>query len=58
MDAVGARFAAAEKQAANVAELDALYVLVGALHVLGFPDAARSYQSRLQDLRTQLGSAK
>lgn len=58
IDAVGARFAAVEKQAAHVTELDALYVLVGALHVLGFPDAARSYQARLQDLRTQLSSAK
>lgn len=58
MEAVSAHFAAAEKQAASVAELDALYVLVGALHVLGFADAARSYQARLQDLRTQLSSAK
>ncbi len=58
MDAVSARFEAAEKQAKDVAELDALYVLVGALHVLGFADAARAYQSKLQDLRLQLGSAK
>lgn len=58
VDAVGARFAAAEKQAASVAELDALYVLVGALHVLGFADAARSYQGRLLELKQQVGSAK
>lgn len=58
MDAVSARFEAAEKQSKEIAELDALYVLVGALHVLGFADAARAYQSRLQNLRTQLGSAK
>jgi SOS-response transcriptional repressor LexA len=58
IDAIGAKFAAAEKQAAGIAELDSLYVLVGALHVLGFPDAARSYQGRLQDLKQQFGSAK
>jgi hypothetical protein len=44
----------AEKQAANVSELDGLYVLVGALHVLGFPEAARFYQGKLQDLKQQM----
>ncbi len=54
IDAIGVKFVAAEKQAADIAELDALYVLVGALHVLGFVDAARSYQGRLQNLKQQL----
>jgi hypothetical protein len=54
IDQVAARFAEVEKQAAAVAELDSLYVLVGALHVLGLADAARSYQGRLQDLKQQL----
>jgi repressor LexA len=54
IDMIAAKFAATEKQAADIAELDGLYVLVGALHVLGFADAARSYQSRLQDLKQQL----
>jgi SOS-response transcriptional repressor LexA len=54
IDAVGAKFAAAETDAASVAELDGLYVLIGALHVLGFSDAARSYQGRLQNLKQQL----
>lgn len=58
VDAIGAHFESAEKQARSVAELDALYVLVGALHVLGLADAARAYQSRLQDLRTHLASVK
>ncbi len=58
IDAVSAQFATVEKRAADVAELDSLYVLIGALHILGFPDAARSYQARLQDLKIQLGSAK
>lgn len=58
IEAIGSRFEAAEKQAKDIAELDALYVLVGALHVLGFVEAARAYQSRLQDIRTQLGSVK
>lgn len=54
IEAIGSKFAAAEKQAADIAELDSLYVLVGALHVLGFVEAARSYQGRLQDLKQQL----
>jgi repressor LexA len=54
IDVVAARFAQAEKQAASVSELDGLYVLVGALHVLGFPEAARSYQGKLQDLKQQM----
>jgi SOS-response transcriptional repressor LexA len=54
VDAVAAKFTQAEQQAKHVAELDALYVLVGALHVLGLPDAARSYQGRLQELKQQL----
>ncbi|HET9411992.1 MAG TPA: hypothetical protein VFO38_04030 [Candidatus Saccharimonadales bacterium] len=31
-------------------EIDNLYVLVGALHILGFSDAARSFKSRLLEL--------
>jgi len=54
IDAVGAKFAEAEKLAVHEAELDGLYVLVGALHVLGLADAARSYQGRLQQLKQQL----
>ena len=54
IDAVAAHFAAAEKQVVHVAELDSLYVLVGALHILGLSDAARSYQGRLQDLKQKL----
>lgn len=58
IDAIGKQFTETEKQAKTVAELDALYVLVGALHVLGFAEAARSYQARLQNLKAQLESAK
>jgi repressor LexA len=54
IDAVGAKFADAESKAMSVAGLDSLYVLIGALHVLGFSEAARSYQGRLQDLKQQL----
>jgi SOS-response transcriptional repressor LexA len=53
IDTIAAKFAAAEKEAASLAELDSLYVLVGALHVLGLPEAARSYQGRLQALKQQ-----
>lgn len=58
IDVVDARFAAAEKQAANAGELDALYVLTGALHILGLPDAARAFKARLLDIKAQLESAK
>ena len=54
IDAVSAKFAAIESEATQVAELDSLYVLVGALHILGYPEAARSYQGRLQNLKQQL----
>lgn len=58
IDAISAQFAAVESRATNVAELDGLYVLVGALHILGFADAARAHQARLQNIKTQLESAK
>lgn len=35
----------------NVGEVDELYVLVGALKVLGFDDAARSFAIRLGELK-------
>lgn len=54
MDAISSHFEHAEKQAKTLAELDGLYVLVGALHVLGLNDAARSYQGRLLELKQQL----
>ena len=58
VNAVSDHFTTAEKNALDAAELDGLYVLVGALHILGFPEAARSYQTRLRDLKTRLESAK
>ncbi|SRR6266550_1055805 len=51
VDAVAAHFAAAEKSPSQ-AQLDSLYVLVGALHILGLTDAARAYKSRLQAMTT------
>ncbi len=54
IDAVGAKFTTVELSAIREAQLDELYVLVGALHVLGFSDAARSYQARLQNLKQKL----
>lgn len=54
IDQVAARFDAVEKQATQTAELDGLYVLVGALHVLGLSDAARAYQGRLHDLKQRM----
>lgn len=54
IDAVSAKFTEVEEAAKHESELDGLYVLVGALHVLGLPDAARSYQGRLKQIKQQL----
>lgn len=54
IDVVGDHFATAEKTAKSIDQCDHLFVLVGALHILGFADAARSYQGRLQDLKQNL----
>jgi len=50
IDRVAAKFHAAERTTTQAGDLDQLYVLVGALHILGFADAARAYKSRLHDL--------
>lgn len=51
VDQITVRFAQVESHAAPArAEIDNLYVLVGALHVLGLTDAARSYKRRLRQL--------
>ena len=45
---VTAKFAAVESNATqSQKDIDNLYVLVGALHVMGFADAARSFKARL-----------
>lgn len=51
VDKITARFDAAEaSQNADKVEIDNLYVLVGALHVLGMADAARVFKRRLINL--------
>lgn len=51
VDQITARFAAVEKDPSlQKTELDNLYVLVGALHVLGLADAARAFKRRLMAL--------
>ena len=48
VDQINSRFEAVEKNPEEQkAEIDNLYVLVGALHVLGLADAARAYKRRL-----------
>lgn len=48
IEQVTARFVAVESNATqSQKEIDNLFVLVGALHVLGFADAARSFKARL-----------
>lgn len=48
IDHVTKKFVAAES--AKTANTDDLYVLVGALHILGFNEAARSFKARLFNL--------
>lgn len=51
IDAVTAKFNAAEAEAKPTQhEIDNLYVLVGALQVLGLEDAARSFKARLMGI--------
>jgi len=48
IDQINTRFETVEKDpTAHKLEIDNLYVLVGALHVLGLSDAARAYKRRL-----------
>jgi SOS-response transcriptional repressor LexA len=48
VELVTARFASVESNATqSQKDIDNLYVLVGALHVLGLADAARSFKARL-----------
>jgi repressor LexA len=51
IDTVSSRFSAIEDNATpSQKDIDDLYVLVGALQVLGFEDAARAFKSRLLGL--------
>jgi SOS-response transcriptional repressor LexA len=51
VELVGKKFAVAETDAAlTQRQIDNLYVLVGALQVLGLEDAARSFKPRLLEL--------
>jgi SOS-response transcriptional repressor LexA len=51
------RFAAAEQQAVvTEAELDGLYVLIGALRVLGLEAAAQSFIPRISELKKRVQS--
>lgn len=52
VEVIGSKFAAAEASATlSQSQIDNLYVLVGALQVLGLADAARSFKPRLLGLR-------
>lgn len=57
VDHIEARFALSEvKDTISQAELDALYVLVGALRVLGLDGAAQSFIGRLTPLKVKVVS--
>lgn len=54
IDAVAVRFAEAEKaEKLSERERDNLFVLVGALHILGLDDAAESFKPRLKNIKTK-----
>ena len=48
---IASKFAQAEVSKPTQQEADDLFVLVGALHVLGFKDAAASFKVKLKDYR-------
>lgn len=54
VDQVSQRFVAVESAGVNTRELDNLYVLVGALHILGFDAATVAFKARLKVLTDQL----
>ncbi|MCA9338886.1 hypothetical protein KC939_00905 [Candidatus Saccharibacteria bacterium] len=54
VDKVSKKFDEAEKNGTNQKEIDNLYVLVGALHVLGLKEAANSFKPRLKTFKEQI----
>ncbi len=54
IDKISEKFQQAEKGKCTQKEKDNLYVLVGALHVLGFKEAANSFKPRLKSLGEQI----
>jgi len=54
IDKIAEQFEEAEKNGCSEKEKDNLYVLVGALHVLGFQEAATSFKSKLKTLQQQI----
>lgn len=54
IDRISEEFEKAEKDGCTQKEEDRLYVLVGALHVLGFKEAATSFKSKLSRLKQQI----
>lgn len=52
VDLVAAKFDEVEQKPPQAGEIDQLYVLVGALHILGLAEAATAYKSRLSALAT------
>lgn len=50
VDIINARFKMIENTAPSQKDIDDLFVLVGALHVLGFQDAATSFKTKLSNI--------
>ena len=55
VDKINYQFSQAEKSRPAQNQIDNLYVLVGALKVLGLDGAAQSFVKRLSDLKKKLG---
>ena len=53
VDIIKARFGAIEKKKPTQKEIDDLFVLVGALHVLGLEDIAKTYKVKLMIISNQ-----
>lgn len=57
VDVVMKKFEAAEKAVLNQKQIDNLFVLVGALHVLGFKEVTADLKPRLKNLKQQIDEA-
>lgn len=53
VDLIAAKFDEVEQKPPQSGEIDQLYVLVGALHILGLQEAAQAYKSRLSALQAK-----
>jgi SOS-response transcriptional repressor LexA len=58
IDVVNQKFDATENATVSQKQLDNLFVLVGALHILGFKEATANLKPRLKALKQQIDATK